>query len=766
VHKAPVVTAGASATFTEGSTPIVTDGTLTVTDSDSIKSATVSITGGLLSGDTLDLNGTNSFTSTTDGSVISASFNAAAGLLTLTTTSGTATAGDYQAALDLVHFSNSGDPTGGAKDPTRTLTWTVVDTNTLAGENTSAPVTSTIDAVHLPPVISGANGVTVTYTEGQPTPTLLDSGFSISNDTLTSATVSVSNFQTGDVLSVGNLDGLTIASNANGTLVLSGVGTSLQYQTALDSISFSEVAGSDPTHGGTDNVRSVTWTIVDDANSTASATTTLDTVHTLSVNAGVTVTFAAGQTGPTVLDSGLAVNDSDTLVSATVSVGGFQNGDILNVTNLDGLTLASDANGTIVLTGTASAAVYQTALQSIVFDEAPGSDPTHGGSDLVRNVTWSVTDSNTTVNHSASAASTLDVTPFPSLSGANGVVVTYVEGQNPVVLDSAITISGSNTVTSATVSVSGFQSGDVLSVGNLDGLTLASDANGTLVLSGAGSNLQYQTALDSITFSEASGIDPTHGGNDNVRSVNWSIATPQSSSSAMSTLDTVHTLSLTGATTVTFTQGQNSPVLLDAGLQVHDSDMVTSATVSVSGFQSGDILSVGNLDGLTLASNANGTLVLTGSASAAVYQAVLESVSFSDSVTGDPTHGGADAARTVTWSITDANTTPNNMASLTTKLDTAGTNAFIEDTGPFNGVPRNGDGIGNQDFAALVTNVKAQSLGEDVIDSRITIGRGNGNGNGNTADNGSLGAGSGSGLPVSAADVDAHGARHGIFPRV
>ena len=81
--------------------------------------------------------------------------------------------------------------------------------------------------------------------------------------------------------------------------------------------------------------------------------------------------------------------------------------------------------------------------------------------------------------------------------------MTYIEGQTPVVLDSGITLSGSNTVTSATVAVSGFQNSDILSVGDLDGLTLASDANGVIVLSGAASNLQYQTALDSITFSEA-----------------------------------------------------------------------------------------------------------------------------------------------------------------------------------------------------------------------------------------------------------------------
>jgi hypothetical protein len=78
VHKPPVVTAGANVTFTEGSGPVLADSTLALSDSDSIKSATVAITGGFLAGDTLDFNnGTENFETFGDGGTISASFNAA-----------------------------------------------------------------------------------------------------------------------------------------------------------------------------------------------------------------------------------------------------------------------------------------------------------------------------------------------------------------------------------------------------------------------------------------------------------------------------------------------------------------------------------------------------------------------------------------------------------------------------------------------------------------------------------------------------------------
>ena len=302
VHKPPVVTAGANITFTDGNGPMLADSTLALSDSNSIKSAAVAITGGFLAGDTLDFNnGSENFETFTnsDGttSAISASFNTASGVLTLTALGGSASFTDFQTALDHVRFVNPGDPTGGGTDPTRTLTWTVVDTNQTAINTGSS--TSTINTAHTPPSISGTNGVTVTYSEGQTTTTFLDSGLVVSNDTLESATVTVSGFQSGDILSVGNLNGLTLTSDANGTIVLSGLGTSQQYQTALHSISFSETAGDDPTHGGaaSETARSVTWTVVDDANAAATATTALDTVHTLSVTAGVTVTFAAGQTG-------------------------------------------------------------------------------------------------------------------------------------------------------------------------------------------------------------------------------------------------------------------------------------------------------------------------------------------------------------------------------------------------------------------------------------------------------------------------------------
>ncbi len=62
----------------------------------------------------------------------------------------------------------------------------------------------------------------------------------------------------------------------------------------------------------------------------------------------------------------------------------------------------------LTLTGTASVANYQTALDSITFGVSPSNgDPTDGGSDTSRTISWTVTDGNTSHGTSTAATSTL-----------------------------------------------------------------------------------------------------------------------------------------------------------------------------------------------------------------------------------------------------------------------------------------------------------------------------------------------------------------------
>ncbi|MBV8861094.1 MAG: hypothetical protein JO259_04430 [Mycobacterium sp.] len=128
------------------------------------------------------------------------------------------------------------------------------------------------------------------------------------------------------------------------------------------------------------------------------------------LTAGATVTFTAGTV---TLDSSLTVTDSNsggTLAGATVAIGaGFFPGDMLNFTNQNGITGSYNAGtGVLSLTGPASVANYQTALESIAFSST-STNPTDWGADLNRTVSWTVTDGTLS---SAPATSTV-VLPLP-----------------------------------------------------------------------------------------------------------------------------------------------------------------------------------------------------------------------------------------------------------------------------------------------------------------------------------------------------------------
>ena len=155
VNDAPVLTAGATLAFTEGGSAAVVDGTVTVSDVDSVNltSATVQITANYANGE--DVLGF------VNAGGITGSFAPATGTLTLT---GAATLANYQAALRSVTYNNTSiTPSTLA----RTVTWIGND-----GALPSAPVTSTINviAVNSPPTINSIAPATATegalYTYG------------------------------------------------------------------------------------------------------------------------------------------------------------------------------------------------------------------------------------------------------------------------------------------------------------------------------------------------------------------------------------------------------------------------------------------------------------------------------------------------------------------------------------------------------------------------------------------------------------------------
>ncbi len=110
--------------------------------------------------------------------------------------------------------------------------------------------------------------------------------------------------------------------------------------------------------------------------------------------AGNTVSYQAVASVVPV-DPALTLSDagSASIASATVSItGGLLPSDLLKFTSQNGITGAYDsANGVLTLSGTASVANYQTALESIAYSST-SPDLENQGQDKTRTITWAVTD--------------------------------------------------------------------------------------------------------------------------------------------------------------------------------------------------------------------------------------------------------------------------------------------------------------------------------------------------------------------------------------
>jgi hypothetical protein len=649
VDQPPALGGGGNTTiYTIGGSAQVVDGGLTASDPDSLDlaSATVTITGDLASGDTLAA--TN-----LDGGAITETY--ADGVLTL---SGSASVTSYQAALDSVTLSTSS-----VSEAARTVSWQVND-----GTLNSNAVASTIDIAAQPPVLSGA-GNTVSYTQG-PAETAVDTALTVADPgsaTLTGATVDIAaGLQSGDTLAASNLDAGAISeSYASGVLTLTGSASLAAYQAALDSVAFSSTS-LNPTDYGTDPGRSVSWQVTDSNGLTSAAVTSDVTVVGVDqppvlASAGNTATYTIGGSAQTV-DNGLSVSDPDSLdlASATVSItGGLTNGDTLAASNLDnGALTETYANGVLMLSGAATVAAYRVALDSVTFS-------TTSASQSARTVGWQVNDG--TLNSNA-VASTIDIAVLPPVLSGAGNTVSYTQDGAATPVDGALAVTdrSSANLTGATVDIGpGLQSGDTLTASNLDnGAISESYASGFLTLTGTASLAAYQTALDTVAFTSTS-LNPTDYGTDLSRSVSWQVTDSNGLTSAAVTsnvtvvgVDQPPVLASAG-NTVTYTV-DGSAQIVDSGLTASDPDSLdlASATVSITGgLASGDTLAASNLDGGAITETyANGVLTLTGSASVAAYQAVLDSVTFSTSSTSP-------SARTVSWKVNDGTLNSNTVTS-------------------------------------------------------------------------------------------------------
>jgi hypothetical protein len=677
VDQAPVLGGGGStATYTQGGGAVTASLATTVSDADSrdLASASVSISGGFLAGDVLS--------AVTTGYNITASYNAATGVLTLT---GIDTVANYQHVLHLVKFSStSANPTDYGTDTSRTLSWQVSD-GTLASNTVTSSVT--VVGVDQVPVLAGA-GNTVTFTQGG-APVAASSGITVSsadNLNLASAKVWISSgLFAGDVLSAVTT-GTAIAASysaTTGVLTLTGTDTLAHYQQVLDSVTYSSTSAN-PTDYGADLSRTLSWRINDGTHNSAIVTSTVTVVGVDQApvlgGGGHVATYT--QNGAAVTASLVTtVSDPDNLdlASASVSIsGGFFAGDVLSaVTTGYNITASYNAaTGVLTLTGSDTVANYQHVLHSVKFSST-SANPTDYGADTSRTLSWQVSDGTLASNTVTSSVTVVGVDQVPVLAGA-GNTVTFTQGGTPVAASPAIKAFSADDLNLASASVTistGFFAGDVLAAVTTGTAITATYSATTHVLTLTGSDTvaHYQQVLDSVTYSSTS-ANPTNFGADLSRTLSWRVNDGTLNSAIVTSTVTVAGVDQApvlggGGSTATYTQGGGA-VTASTATTVSDVDSLrlASATVSISsGFFAGDVLSAVTTGySITASYNAaTGVLTLTGSDTVANYQHVLHSVKFS-STSANPTNFGTDTSRTLTWQVNDGTLASNTVTSSVT----------------------------------------------------------------------------------------------------
>ncbi|MEO5346737.1 MAG: DUF4347 domain-containing protein, partial [Magnetococcus sp. YQC-9] len=689
VNDAPVVTAtGSALSYTESDTTKVVDPAISLTDVDDalITGATVRISGNYLSSEDL--------LSFVDQSGISGSWDGTTGTLTLT---GSASKADYQAALRSITYQNSNN--NNPSILTRTVTFTVTDAD--SNGNGSSVLTGIGGRnILMTAVNDGPNMTTDTplsYTEGDAA-TFVDSGLSlvdVDDSTIVSGLVQITgHYQAGeDRLYFVDQAGITGNWDATtGSLILNGVTSKSAYEAALRTITYRNLNSADPDLAN----RTVTFSVTDgnsDGQGTASITTSgsRDIVFSAINDApGVTTTAApltySEGSAALAVDTGLSLNDldDDFISSATVQITGnhLSSEDVLSFVNQPDITGSwNQLTGTLTLTGTASKADYEASLRSITYQNLNHDNPNVA----VRTVTFAVTDANS--NGEGAGNLTTTATRQILLSTVNdapGITTTaaplpYTESDSATPIDAGISLADVDDthMSGATIQITGnfLTSQDLLTFIDQSGITGSwNGATGTLTLTGTASKADYEAALRSVTYKNLNDDHPSVA----PRTVTFSVTDSNSNGAGSGALTTTATRQIvlsavndapgvtTTAAPLAYTESDTAKIV-DSGISLADVDdsLIAGASVQITGnfLTSQDLLSFIDQSGITGSWNAaTGTLTLTGTASKADYEAALRSVTYKNLNDDHPSV----APRTVTFSVTDSNSTGEGSGALTT----------------------------------------------------------------------------------------------------
>ncbi|PKO25031.1 MAG: hypothetical protein CVU35_06235, partial [Betaproteobacteria bacterium HGW-Betaproteobacteria-8] len=252
-----------------------------------------------------------------------------------------------------------------------------------------------------------------------------------------------------------------------------------------------------------------TYTLTDADGSTSTATLTINPGEAPVIDldasvagSGYTSSFTQGGAAVPVADADINIVDADStnITGATITLSNAQAGDVLAAGTMPAGITASVVGNVVTLSGTATLADYQTAIQAVTFSTS-STDTTPRSIDVV--VTDGTNVSNTATTTVAIALLTAPEIDLDASEAGTGFATTFIESGAAVSIadtDISVTDVDSANLTGATITLSNAQAGDVLAVGTLPGGITSSIVGNVVTLSGSGSLADYQAAIQAITF--------------------------------------------------------------------------------------------------------------------------------------------------------------------------------------------------------------------------------------------------------------------------
>ena len=372
--------------------------------------------------------------------------------------------------------------------------------------------------------------------------------------------------------------------------------------------------------------------------------------------------------GALAIDTELTLTDGDdtNMSSASVKItGNYLDGqDKLSIDLGDlrgGVTVNWDSGtGIFTLNGTASKADYEYMLAHVKYTCMAGSGFPYPDVDpSPRTLSWMVTDSHGSDSETRLSTITYNIRAVVSDLGDTLV---YTENDPATAIDGSVSVSDDdddNMVSAIVRITSNYESGeDRLSIGSgdlLGGVSADWDSStGTLTLTGSTTKANYESMLEHVAYENTS--DDPHTA---ARTVEWTVndgiadSLPETSSITVIAVNDPPELSGLGGT-MTYLVGAEATVIdSSVGLTDPDNDSMDGAVIQITGnYQAGED-TLGIEAGFSLptgvtASLTGDTLTVSGSATIAQYQSILEHVTYSNSSSNPNT-----ADRTVTWTVND-----------------------------------------------------------------------------------------------------------------